>query len=100
GSGAANDPAAQQRNGPSPYPRRRHQVAQRVSRALTVLASMSIAQPAAAKARMPTTITAGSDRVCSRDDHMPPPTRRLPMPFSAISLSAPPAVIQAMAVDD
>jgi hypothetical protein len=42
-------------------------------------------------------ITAGSDRVWSRDDHIPPPTRRLPIPFSAISISAPTAVIQAMA---
>ena len=41
-------------------------------------------------------ITAGSERVCIRDDHMPPPTRRFPIPFSAISISAPTAVIQAM----
>src|SRR5262245_28122567 len=79
------------------YSDRRHHLAQRVSRALKTLAAASIAQPATARARMPTMMTAGSDLVCSRDDHRPPPTSRLPMPSSAISISAPTAVIQAMA---
>lgn len=87
----------QKGNGSPSHSERRHHLAQRVSRALKVLAAASIAQPASARARMLTMMTAGSDRVCSRDDHMPPPTSRLPMPFSAISISAPTAVIQAMA---
>src|SRR5207237_6262252 len=87
------DGGKERERGP-PGAHRPHQRAQRVSRAEAAVATASMAEPATASARMPTMITAGSDRVCSRDDHIPPPTNRFPIPFSAISISAPTAVIQ------
>src|SRR5438067_10954543 len=98
GDGIERDGGAERDRG-RPGLHQPHHRAQRERRAPSAVTTASIAQPATASARMPTMITAGSDRVCSRDDHIPPPTRRLPLPFSAISISAPTAVIQPMAME-